>query len=384
MLAIAEVVLRIVFPLPEIENFNRLYYSPKLSSELVSMQSLRNCSFSWSSDPDHFASLFELNLYGFRDGPWSVAKREPRLVLVGDSFTEGMMASADETIAAGFQGRAASLEEPIDVMNAGIGGSSFRHHVVLIRDIVPLFRPEHLVLVLYANDLPPTDVDLGVLESPLEPEPNAPFVPRIYECLRRVARGERLATRWIASPFPYFPAAPDPGNRWVEHPLRERNEDELDPFMVEALLAGRFNTSWVDEIAFSERQLSKPLEIEGALLALRDYTQRHGTSLAICYVPERYQVSEAYLEFASPLSRRAAETVSLMDERYQGHARALSAACEELGIPCLDLTPVLREREARGVRCYWNFDKHMRGDTYSFIGATLFDWVWASRPHPRD
>jgi len=58
---------------------------------------------------------------------------------------------------------------------------------------------------------------------------------------------------------------------------------------------------------------------------------------------------------------------------------ALAQTCRQLAIPFLDLTPLLRKAEAGG-HLYWNYDEHMRGSTYLWVGATIFQWLHSNEP----
>jgi hypothetical protein len=68
----------------------------------------------------------------------------------------------------------------------------------------------------------------------------------------------------------------------------------------------------------------------------------------------------------------------LTGETYQAHAESLRQTTEALGIPFLDLTGYLREREAAGERMYLLYDGHFRSETYVRVGERVFDW-WSKQ-----
>ena len=72
-----------------------------------------NASFRWNSKPDGASFVSHLNLYGFRDRQWNVApsRGTERVMFVGDSLTEGFMATDDETIARGYEKAAGESSE---------------------------------------------------------------------------------------------------------------------------------------------------------------------------------------------------------------------------------------------------------------------------------
>src|ERR1700693_4148563 len=69
--ALAELGARLIFPLPEISNFNRGAYAPLAIYGPTSERTrLAHASFSWESAPDNAYFVHHLNLYGFRDRDW--------------------------------------------------------------------------------------------------------------------------------------------------------------------------------------------------------------------------------------------------------------------------------------------------------------------------
>ena len=74
-LLLQEIAVRVVFPLPEVSNFDRGAYSHMgFTPDVEESTSLGHLSFRWASDPDGFAFVHALNLYGFRDVEWRRAK----------------------------------------------------------------------------------------------------------------------------------------------------------------------------------------------------------------------------------------------------------------------------------------------------------------------
>ena len=105
-LAVQELAFRLTFSLPEVLNFNRITYSALAGPESVEdQQPLSNAAYTWASDPDGAEFVHHLNIYGFRDDDWKLAKEEysDRLLFVGDSFVEGFMSEDNETIPTVFQ-----------------------------------------------------------------------------------------------------------------------------------------------------------------------------------------------------------------------------------------------------------------------------------------
>ena len=107
---------------------------------------------------------------------------------------------------------------------------------------------------------------------------------------------------------------------------------------------------------------------------LRAFTRSHGTELRIVYLPFSTQVSDYYIPFQQKYATEH-EVDSLLGPEFQIHQEQLRRTCAELGIPFLDLTPLLRRVEQQSEHLYWDFDEHMRGATYLRVGATISRWV---------
>jgi hypothetical protein len=371
-----ELALRIVFPLPEVLNFDRIHYSPlALTPNVARATSLGRASFAVASDPDGLEFIHRLNLYGFRDRDWP--RRKPpgvtRVAFVGDSVVEGFMASGADTIPAGFERAARARGAPVDVLNLGVAAADFPEYLRLIRDSVPLFQPDLLVLVVYANDFRPAPYDPAWLAEPLEPLHASPWRLRLLHVARALRHGRRLPRRWTERPFPFFAAVPDPANPWSDPERARRYRVFVDPDIAEAMERGRFNPFAVDSLPVYEMLLLTPEDRAPHLQALRAFSERHGARLHVVYFPTRNQVSDRYRGAQRRFSREA-RAATFTGVRHQRQARQLRSACERLGIPFLDLTPQLREWENEKGPLFRKYDEHMTGEGYRLAGNIICSW----------
>src|SRR5262249_34808742 len=156
-----ELVLRQLFPVPEVVPFNRVAYTRLrlFGLDEAVKQGMANVRLRWQSEPDGFAFDHTLNLYGFRSPHFTIdpLAGPRRVLLVGDSFVEGCGAADDDTIAAQFH---KELDQaPVEAINLGIAGNALLDSSRLIRDVLPLLKPEALFLILepknvHAPDMP--------------------------------------------------------------------------------------------------------------------------------------------------------------------------------------------------------------------------------------
>ena len=370
-----EALFRAVFPLPQVSNFNRMDFSEVPPEFRLRRPVLMNASFRWTSEPDGASFVHSLNLYGFRDeatwcvGPSAAARR---VMFVGDSFVEGVMANDDDTIPQAFA-RALRDGHAVETMNLGVGGTGLSHYLRLMATSVPLFRPHTIILVVYANDLPPPPLDPRWFSVSWQPVYFKRWLPRLAHVALRAWRGAAVPRRWHTAPFPFFGAVPDPTN-----PLTRRApgyEPLVEPALLDAMRRGTFNPYLSDHLERSAADLLPQADAAPHVKAARDLAIRHGAVLRVAYLPHALQVSDYYMSFA----RRYAVVKpvdSLAGPQYQRQAAQLAQACGSLDVPFLDLTPLLRREEDAGRRLFWDYDNHMRPEGYGFVGAVLADW-WA-------
>ncbi|MBA3650267.1 MAG: SGNH/GDSL hydrolase family protein [Chthoniobacterales bacterium] len=371
LLIFQEAIVRAVFPLPEVTNFNRVNYAAfareGASSFLAKRQPAMNASFRWNSTPDHATFVSHLNLSGFRDRQWNIAPPNgaERVMFVGDSLVEGFMATDDQTIARGYQAAAQHSE----AMNCGIGGDGIPEYLALIHDAVPLFHPRRLIVILYANDLPVTDPLPE--DKTFLPQRLSWWTPRLVQVFARAARHEPVPRRWHSPPVLFVPVVPDPLNPWSSPPPEF---SRVDPAIAEAMRKGDFNPFVVDVLNKAATALREPIELSDTLRQLNAFARAHGTELRVVYLPFSTQVSDYYVPFQQKYATHH-EVDSLRGPAFQIHQESLRRSCAELTIPFLDLTPLLRRAEEKGEHLYWDFDEHMLGPSYTRVGATIARWV---------
>jgi len=133
---------------------------------------------------------------------------------------------------------------------------------------------------------------------------------------------------------------------------------------------GQFNPYLSDHLARSAEALVADADVRPHLAALAGLARQNGATLHVAYLPHSLQVSDYYMAFAL---RYAVEKPvrSLTGPEYQRQAAALAEMCRSLDVPFVDLTPLLRSEEEAGRHLFWDYDNHMRGAGYAFVGRTL-------------
>lgn len=102
-----------------------------------------------------------VNEAGYR-GKFYSREREPatnRIMIFGDSHTLGIGASDRDTYPAVVE-RILRQKVSTQVLNLGVGGHDLRQIIGYIRDAVPLYKPDLVVLTFHAGDLVSSDIIL--------------------------------------------------------------------------------------------------------------------------------------------------------------------------------------------------------------------------------
>ncbi|MEM1000874.1 MAG: SGNH/GDSL hydrolase family protein [Bacteroidota bacterium] len=367
LLIFQEIFLRICFPFPDIKNLDRISY---LERNGKASAYTRNLTRTWESQPDtNHVFTHEMNLYGFRDAEWPLAKTEgkKRVLFIGDSFVEGIMAEQDETITAAFQAQAG---DGYEVFNAGMVGQGLDAYLQLLADLVPLFRPDHVILCIYANDLgksAPT-----VPEFYLEPEYANPYQPRFLAVIREGRRHGAIRPIWDGERRSYLPAVPDSANPWTTNAAQLQAQTTAP--LAEAMQTARLNPYRTNALAKEEHYLRQPPKLGETIPFFQYICEENQAQPFVVYLPSRNQATAYYLRYERELCRTQCDPEwNLATAEFELHPRVIGEQCVRFGVPFLDLLPTVRAREAAGDHLYWKYDEHMRGRGYRLLGTTIWD-----------
>jgi len=369
-----EACFRFVFPLPEVDGFNRNNYQ-KLQVSDARLKYIREKGVSRAilrvrSEPDGYVFDHTLNFFGFRDADFSIdpPRDRDRVLFVGDSFVEGIGTDDNGTIPRRF---AAALKrvKPVEAINLGVGGIGFPEYVRIVRDAVPLLRPKTLFLVVFANDLPapayPDDGDGPAVST----TKTHGFGVRAIEVARRLKQNKPVPRFYHSGPFPLFEAAPSPSNPWTGH-----DDPTVDPRLVAAFRRGGANP-WLEaqakQIAGNlQGDFSRTGGADRHLERIASICRDAGVRLIVAYIPFSTNVNSAYLPALYQLGYRApGPDASMESPAFHAQQLHLRDVTDRLHIPFLDLTGEYIEAEKTRGRMYWTYDAHCNPQGYRLAAA---------------
>jgi lysophospholipase L1-like esterase len=337
MVPIAEVVLRWAIPDVEIRTplahggFVRPYV-PNAEADLVGAD---------------FRVRYAINEWGFRDMRGrAMASGTPnehvRVLLLGDSFTEGYGVEQSDTFAR-------ILRSAYEVWNLGRMGASPLFYVVMAREFVPRLRPHIVVVQLFDNDLDenrfrhlPRDADGRVGELPDALRPSNGRAGRLADAWRGFAlvqAFDRLERRLEGKLVPRIfvrvnsridlPAPAPPG------------ADRLFPWYDPARMA-----EWEPQLADQEVLVRQLVEEVRAM----------HTEILLAYVPH-----DAELVPGDPEASRARNP----------HAQMLARVTRELEVPFLDGIDVFAAPGRPPGHYYFEHDQHWNAAGHALFAQEL-------------
>ncbi len=222
----------------------------------------------------HFATV-ETNDLGLRGPLYRGPSQGRRVLILGDSFSDGLEVSNDEL----FSTVLGRLRPDLEVVNAGVGGYGTVQELLLLRRLELVVRPDLCVLMVYVNDL--TDNVMPFYEG-IGPQPYVDTAGR----LRNID--------WV--PFEAL-LLPLPGARFlhkhsvVSYLVRNRIWLPVRNFELNTYIQG-----WRGAV---------PMETKWALLERLIGTVAQGRKLVVVALPTKEDVATNNTDFSIRLERLA-------------------------------------------------------------------------------
>jgi lysophospholipase L1-like esterase len=311
---------------------------------------------------------FLANGQGLRgpERPYSKPPDVTRVLLLGDSFTEGAAVAEPATVAAVLE-RALTAEGcgRYEVLNGGVSGYSTDQELLFFEKEGARFAPDVVVLLFFSNDLP------GNVSGHKKPW---------FELT-----DGRLALR--NAPVPAPPAghrhrAPDPpphlGPWHGSEALRllgERTE-HANPRLHRALAAVSLvppaadhppTREWLQSYGPDSDETEHRWEVTLALVdALRASVAAHGASLVVFYVPAGFELRPA--DWRLTRDRWSLDGPGWDADRVENR---LEHACRTRGIPFVDPRPAL----AQEADAYFHTDPHWTAAGHAAAARSLLPFV---------
>ena len=316
-----------------------------------------------------------------------------RILLLGDSFTEGVGVEAADSFGMQLQNHYGSkLGSEVQFINAGLGGEGPVRFWRVFRDVGLALGPDGLLLCLYANDLMDTPESLNREDLyRLAPERHGMdklvhgLIPRVYmlmsEASRIVARELRRSGGFVAAVTGH---AREQG---ISEEAIETWSKGLPQELVEASDNNEFNKSLLSMGLFHPHYWSEAINITTpkaerkfhAMKIVLDeiiaVAREHEIAIGLVYIPAPLQYDPSRHASWNPW---VIGGVSFRQEwltQESAIQTRLGQWAQGNSIPFLDLTTVLREEVERGGKLNFKLDGHWNADGHRVAGKAIEEWI---------
>jgi GDSL-like Lipase/Acylhydrolase family len=333
-------------------------------------------------------TYIKINSLGLRDREHTYEKPTGtrRVLLLGDSITEGMQVPLDRTFARLVESDLHGRSLPIEVINAGVSAFSTDNELLFFRAEGIRYAPDVVVLVFNAmNDVSETSRALitrvysrtpekllpktyfhvgpaGELVAEPAPPPSPPPTPspvswsQWIEARLFVARGLRRLIARVTAPAKPVPVGSAPT---ATAPVGPAPTMDLTIYDVAKIPPDAMWTqAW---------QLTEAL-----IRALRKDVERSGARFAVVVVPCREAVSPA----AWQIQQRFFPALAAIPHDPSYPVARITAFLEREGIPYLNLLPPLRSAAERtGTTGFFSWDVHLDATGNAVVAKSLAPFV---------
>jgi hypothetical protein len=376
--------LAVLLTLAVFEVFLRVFYSPTLVHKQMTEF---DPALGWRMVPGHYrvrrsetlvAHPIDINRFGLRGR--EVAAAPPadstRVLLLGDSFTLGMLVPQEALVATvaerALNDRGARRHQ---VLSAAAQGYGTAHALLLTRRLREQgFRADVYLVMFFLNDL--LD-NLRLSYDTLEPQPVIPGFAldadgRLYlehaPEKRFVEGGSLVERRGGFRPLVWGFVRGQAADLAATHPGLLRLAQRLG-LRVPVPRMPTVVSGWYDDAL-----VARGWPLTGALLReLRREVEADGARLGVVVIPSPFQVYESYrMLVRRAFADRPDAQAFLADPQRPG--RMLAEFCRQEGLPCLDLTAPFTEA-GPGASLFSPKDYHFSRRGHRVAGAAIARFV---------
>jgi lysophospholipase L1-like esterase len=363
--------------------------------EEVPVKSAHRANVSKTLKTIEFEYEFKTNDLGIRY-PRITPEKSPgdtRVLLIGDSFTEGVGVEADETFGANIENHYNSLSRgEVQFINAGLGGEGPPKFWRVFSNVGLLLDPDGLLICLYANDLMDTPESLSREDLyRLSPQRQGfdkfahDLLPRVYNLLneagRIISREMRQSGGFVATVTAHA----------REQGIDEQSIDQwrgaLPEELIQASDRSEFNKSllsmglfhpdyWSEAINITTPKAEKKYRSMTLILnEMVKVAREHDMAIGMVYIPAALQYDPSRHASWNPW---VIGGVNFREEWLTNDSeiqRRLVSWAQGKHIPFLDLTTVLREEVDRGSELNYKLDGHWNAAGHRVAGKAIREWI---------
>ncbi|NQX88042.1 MAG: hypothetical protein HRT77_05215 [Halioglobus sp.] len=326
-----------------------------------------------------------------------ITKNKPpavtRILLLGDSFTEGVGVEAQATFGMLLENHfSEQRDNAVQFVNGGLGGEGPLRFWRVFHQIGLTLQPDGILVFIYANDV--MDTHEGLTREDLyhfAPKYQGfeacihDLIPRIHNLIVEVsrlwAREQQQSSGFIDN------VAAIAQQRGVEESEIIAWQKRLPATLIEATDAGTFNGSLLSMGLFnpgywdeafnltstSARNRYRSMQI--ILDEIAEISKQQGIALGVVYVPAPLQYDLSRQADWNPWVIGGVETQAAWVEETSELQARLASWAQAREVPFFDLAPPLRASVASGTELNIKLDGHWNRQGHRVVANALSQWL---------
>lgn len=342
-----------------------------------------------------FDYQFSTNSLGLRypEIPLDKPPGEMRILLLGDSFTEGVGVQASETFGNNLENHySRELGSAVRFINAGLGGFGPIEFWRVFRDAGLRLDLDGLLIFIYANDLMDTNGSLSH-EDLYTQHPRRQGVdkfahtvfPRAYTVVseaRRILAREFRQHRGFVATVTAIAREKGINEDAIQHWRRSLPKELVEAsdrkeFNRALLSMGLFNPQyWVEALQINTPRAERQFQAMAVILdEITSVARENGMAIGLVYIPAPLQYDPSRHENWNPWIIGGAEVREQWVRDDSEVQRRLADWAQSKSIPFLDLTSELRAEVSRGRQLNFKLDGHWNPEGHQVASKTIAEWI---------
>ncbi|MBI4432113.1 MAG: hypothetical protein HY592_01325 [Candidatus Omnitrophica bacterium] len=349
-------------------------------------------------DFEEYSYEFTTNSQGLRypEIPFKKSPQERRLLLLGDSFAQGVGVSEGQSMASLLETRL-SRSGPTRVINGGLAGTGPLDYARVLKYIGLKYDPDAVLIMLYANDVSDTPdevasgrslLSFGRYGMGIKPLVHR-FFPRLYTLLQRVrlkagaqtgGLSENIPKKWIDSTVDLAKS------RGISEARINQWREALNPDWVETANRGRMDgwvlalglldpDYWANSLDIASERSQKKWDImKGVLNDMVQECRSRQIWVGVILAPAPFQYDPSY---GAVWSQAGMVINPEWVRRTTVLEKELMFWSDAQEVPYLDLTPSFRQAALEGFagRLHYRLDHHWTAEGNVFAEALIAQWL---------
>jgi len=346
-------------------------------------------NFSETRSTLDFSYHFQTNSQGIRypEIPIEKPRGERRVVVVGDSFTEGWGVESDKVFTTLLENNFSTPDNITRFINCGLSGTAPLQYARILFQVCLNYHPDAVLIVLYSNDVVGTPVgatpeqidQIEIKRTGLDNLLHTLW-PHAYTIISNFSKQSDLPTDIVAETAEVARAKGIPEEEitnWV---------NSLPPEIVTAVNAGEFNgyiltrgllqqDHWVQSLAIESKEAEERFQ---AMISILNATiarlQKQNIEVGVILIPSPFQYNPAYgaiwAETGTEIRSEWLTEPTELEQRMEVWATTQN-------VPYLDLTPHFRSIAQASPDILYNYplDGHWTAESHRVAADEIARWL---------